>query len=105
MFDSVCIVGVGLIGGSFGIALRERKLAKQVVGAVRRQISAAVDVVVQVARRPGGRRAVVEVAEVGAEPDDFETVRPLLLWISGRTTMQGDYPIDSDRSPRKAFVS
>lgn len=37
MFDSVCIVGVGLIGGSFGIAIRERKLAKQVVGAVRRQ--------------------------------------------------------------------
>lgn len=40
--------------------------------AVRRQIAAAVDVVVQVARRPGGRRAVVEVAEVGTadEPDD-----------------------------------
>ena len=37
MFDSVCIVGVGLIGGSFGIAIRERKLARQVVGAVRRQ--------------------------------------------------------------------
>jgi len=37
MFDTVCIVGVGLIGGSFGIALRENKLAKQVVGAVRRQ--------------------------------------------------------------------
>jgi prephenate dehydrogenase len=37
MFDTVCIVGVGLIGGSFGIALRERKLAKKVVGAVRRE--------------------------------------------------------------------
>lgn len=36
MFNSVCIVGVGLIGGSFGIALREKKLAKNVVGAVRR---------------------------------------------------------------------
>lgn len=37
IFDTVCIVGVGLIGGSFGIALREKKLARQVVGAVRRQ--------------------------------------------------------------------
>ena len=37
MFDSVCIVGVGLIGGSFGIAIRDKNLAKQVVGAVRRQ--------------------------------------------------------------------
>lgn len=37
MFESVCIVGVGLIGGSFGIALRQRKLAREVVGAVRRQ--------------------------------------------------------------------
>jgi prephenate dehydrogenase len=37
MFDSVCIVGVGLIGGSFGMAVRERGLARQVVGAVRRE--------------------------------------------------------------------
>ncbi|MDQ1445984.1 MAG: pilus assembly protein CpaF [Acidimicrobiaceae bacterium] len=40
------------------------------LAAVRQQIAAAVDVVVQVARRPGGRRAVVEVAEVGARPPD-----------------------------------
>ena len=37
LFDTVCIVGVGLIGGSFGMALREKKLARQVIGAVRRQ--------------------------------------------------------------------
>ena len=37
MFDTVCIVGVGLIGGSFGLALRERKLARRIVGASRRQ--------------------------------------------------------------------
>lgn len=37
LFDTVCIIGVGLIGGSFGIALREKKLARQVIGAVRRQ--------------------------------------------------------------------
>jgi prephenate dehydrogenase len=37
LFDSVCIVGVGLIGGSFGMAVRERGLARHVVGAVRRE--------------------------------------------------------------------
>lgn len=35
--------------------------------AVREQVAAAIDLVVQVARRPGGGRAVVEVAEVVAE--------------------------------------
>jgi prephenate dehydrogenase len=37
LFDTVCIVGVGLIGGSFGMAVRERGLARQVIGAVRRE--------------------------------------------------------------------
>lgn len=41
MFDTVCIVGVGLIGGSFGLALRERRLAGRVVGAVRREATVA----------------------------------------------------------------
>lgn len=31
-WDTVAIVGVGLIGGSIGLALRERRLAKHVVG-------------------------------------------------------------------------
>ena len=38
-WDTVAIVGVGLIGGSIGLALRRRKLAKDVVGIGRRQIS------------------------------------------------------------------
>lgn len=37
LFDTVCVVGVGLIGGSFGMAVRERGLARQVIGAVRRE--------------------------------------------------------------------
>ena len=37
MFDTICIVGVGLIGGSFGLAAREKRLARRVIGAVRRQ--------------------------------------------------------------------
>src|SRR5437868_3867558 len=37
--DIVAIVGVGLIGGSIGLALRERKLARQIVGIGRRRES------------------------------------------------------------------
>ena len=32
MFDSVAIVGVGLIGGSFALSLKERGLVKNVIG-------------------------------------------------------------------------
>jgi prephenate dehydrogenase len=38
-WDTVAIVGVGLIGGSIGMALRERKLAETVVGIGRRPAS------------------------------------------------------------------
>lgn len=32
MFDRVAIVGVGLIGGSVGLAIKEKKIAKKVIG-------------------------------------------------------------------------
>src|SRR5258708_39087286 len=32
MFDSVTIVGVGLIGGSFSLALKDRGLVRNVIG-------------------------------------------------------------------------
>ncbi len=35
-WNNVAIVGVGLIGGSIGLALRERGLATQVIGIGRR---------------------------------------------------------------------
>ena len=38
-YDTVAIVGVGLIGGSVGLAIRKRKLAKKVVGIGRRAAS------------------------------------------------------------------
>ena len=38
-WDSVAIVGVGLIGGSIALALRQRGLAKRVIGIGRRQSS------------------------------------------------------------------
>lgn len=40
LFDTACIVGVGLIGGSFGQAVRERGLVREVIGAVRREETA-----------------------------------------------------------------
>lgn len=38
-FDTVAIVGVGLIGGSIGMALKKRRVARRVVGVGRRQSS------------------------------------------------------------------
>jgi prephenate dehydrogenase len=38
-FNTVAIIGVGLLGGSIGLALRKRKLAKTVVGIGRRKAS------------------------------------------------------------------
>jgi len=32
MFENVTIVGVGLIGGSMAIALKEHKIAKHIIG-------------------------------------------------------------------------
>lgn len=40
-YCTVAIVGVGLIGGSIGRALRERKLAREVIGIGRREVSLA----------------------------------------------------------------
>lgn len=39
MFQRVCIVGIGLIGGSFGLALKQLGLAREVIGVARRQSS------------------------------------------------------------------
>lgn len=38
-YQNVAIIGVGLIGGSIGLALRERRLADRVIGVGRRQSS------------------------------------------------------------------
>lgn len=40
-FPTVAIIGVGLIGGSIGLALRKRKLAKKIIGIGRRKASLA----------------------------------------------------------------
>lgn len=40
LFNKICIVGVGLIGGSLGMAIKRRKLAKLVIGVVRKKSTA-----------------------------------------------------------------
>jgi prephenate dehydrogenase len=39
LFRKITIVGVGLLGGSIGLAIRRRRLARQIAGYVRRQAS------------------------------------------------------------------
>ena len=39
MFNKIAIIGVGLIGGSMGMAIRNKRLAREVIGIGRRQVS------------------------------------------------------------------
>lgn len=39
MFKKITIIGVGLIGGSIGLAAKKKRLAKEVVGVARREVS------------------------------------------------------------------
>jgi len=39
MFDTITIVGPGLIGGSFGMAVKHHKLVRRVIGVGRREVS------------------------------------------------------------------
>lgn len=70
LFDTVCIVGVGLIGGSFGIAARERGLARRVVGAARREET------VQAARGCGAIDEGTTEVEVAARGADLVFLAP-----------------------------
>jgi prephenate dehydrogenase len=56
--ENVAIVGVGLIGGSIGLALRRRNLAEQVIGIGRQQVS------LRIARRVGAvTHTTIELAK------------------------------------------
>lgn len=62
--NSVAIVGVGLIGGSIGMALRKLGLAEKVVGIGRRQVS------LRIARRVGAvTNTTIDLAKGVAEAD------------------------------------
>ena len=63
-FDTVAIIGIGLIGGSIGIALRERKIVKKVIGIGRSQAS------LRTARRVGAvDSTTVDMVKGVAEAD------------------------------------
>lgn len=63
-FGTVAVVGVGLIGGSIGLALRKRELAERVVGIGRRQAS------LRIARRVGAvTNTTVDLPKGVAEAD------------------------------------
>ena len=70
--NSVTIVGVGLIGGSIGLALRDRGLAKGVVGVGRRQTS------LRTARRVGAvTNTTIDLAKGVAEADLIVVCSPV----------------------------
>jgi prephenate dehydrogenase len=60
MFNRVCIVGIGLIGGSFGLALKKQGLAKEIIGVARRQST--LDEAIAMGACDGGTSDVVEAA-------------------------------------------
>jgi prephenate dehydrogenase len=73
---TVAIVGVGLIGGSIGLALRERKMADRVVGIGRRQGS------LRIARRVGAvTNTTIDMAKGVAEADLIVVCSPVELIV------------------------
>lgn len=63
-FDTIAIVGVGLIGGSIGLAVRQRGLAEHVVGIGRRQSS------LRIARQAGAvTTTTIDLAKGVAEAE------------------------------------
>lgn len=68
MIDRVAIIGVGLIGGSFGMALKSRHLAGEVIG---------------IGRNPERLKLAVELGAVDSWSDDLEAVSGTdLVYIS-----------------------
>lgn len=81
-FKTVAIVGVGLIGGSIGLALRKRGVAERVVGIGRRQASlriarragAVTSTTVDLAKGVDGAELVVVCTPVGRIVEDVRRV-------------------------------
>ena len=58
LFGKICIVGVGLIGGSLGLAVKKKKIANFVVGVTRRKQTA-----IEAAARKAVDMATLDLAE------------------------------------------
>lgn len=64
LWDTVAIVGVGLIGGSVGLGMRRRGLAREIIGVGRREES------LRAARQLGAvNRTTLDLAEAAAEAE------------------------------------
>ena len=93
IWDTVTIVGVGLLGGSIGMALRERGVARQVIGVGRRSAS------LQKARKLGAidssttdlRRGVAE-SELVIICTPVESIVPQALEIAAAAPAGGAPP-------------
>src|SRR5262245_58525590 len=76
-FNTVAIVGVGLIGGSIGLAVRDRKLASKVVGIGRREAN------LTKAKELGAITEVSHGIEEGVEKADIVIVCTPVAEIAG----------------------
>lgn len=85
-FEKVAIVGVGLIGGSLGLAIRKRKLAKLVMGVVRRRMpgvqalrkNAVHGVTMSLKEGVRGAELVLLCAPVSTIVDQIRKLKPML---------------------------
>ena len=71
-WNTVAVVGVGLIGGSIGLALRKRGLATNVIGVGRRQAS-----LDEATRRGAVTAGTLSIAKAVAEADVVVVCTPV----------------------------
>jgi prephenate dehydrogenase len=101
-FDTVAIVGVGLIGGSIGLAVRERKLARTVVGIGRREKS--LETAANVGAIDRGTTDLAEgvaQAEVVVVSTPVDTVADIVLQAAAATPM---HALVTDAGSTKAAI-
>jgi prephenate dehydrogenase len=101
-FNKVAIIGVGLIGGSIGLAIRKRKAARQVVGVFRRSSTLR-----KALRHKAVDKATMDIAE-GVKGADLIIIGspvhsiPALAWEAARAAKPG--AIITDVGSTKAWI-
>ena len=117
IWDKVAIVGVGLIGGSIGLALRERNLAREVLGSGRRRSN--LDSAQRMGAITGGTTDCAEavadadlvvvctpVASIASQVRQIATAcrRPALITDAGSTKQSIVSQLDGQLSGKVRFV-
>src|SRR6185437_1061445 len=116
-WDTVAIVGVGLIGGSIGLGLRQRELARRVVGVGRsaaslrraKQIGAVTSTTLELARGVAKADLVIVCTPVGRIVEDVQAAatacRPgLLITDAGSTKAEIVSALDGQLNGKAHFV-